>query len=101
MYVSVHTNSVVTRVGFDRRIYRVDEDEEYIAPVLTLDKPADCCVIIRAVLRGMTAESEFCSMFLDWVGKNGSSGHNMHPNSKSVFTKFLCRRLPDHALLAT
>ena len=75
------TNSVVTRVGFDRRIYRVHEDEEFIAPVLTLDKPADCCVIVRAMLRGMTAESEFCSTGL---AKTGPSGHNMHPNSKSV-----------------
>ena len=64
----------MTRVGFDQRMYRVHEDEEYIAPILTLDKPAKCCIIVRAVLQNATAEGEFvpcCYIYLifDWASK--------------------------------
>ena len=54
----------MTRVGFEQQKYRVHEDEEFIAPVLKLDKPSDCCIIVRAMLKDISAEGEFCSMLL-------------------------------------
>ena len=37
-------------MSFDKKVYRVEEEDTSVMPILLLDKPPTCCITIRARL---------------------------------------------------